>query len=368
MLRVGILGVRGYTGEELIRILLRHSQVKISYLTARLDRPVPIAEIFPQFKGRLDLYCDNLNLTKAVQSADLFFLALPHTSSMDVVPTLLRGGKKVIDLSADYRLDDYRLYEAWYKVKHKDKANIKKAVYGLSEINNSKIKKAGFIANPGCYPTAAILALAPLLKEKFSPREIIIDAKSGYSGAGRRPADDPFWAELKDNFKAYKVDAHQHTPEIEQELFKMAEKKIKVTFVPHLLPIERGILETIYVKVSHQPCLAGRQASAISHQLTNAYKKYYKDKPLVRIKNEGEFPCLRDVQGTSFCDIGVKVSADQKTIIIISAIDNLLKGASGQAVQNMNLMCGFEETEGLLRNPPLNKGGHRRWRGKRGEV
>ena len=349
MLKVGILGVRGYTGEELIRILLKHSQVKISYLTARLNKPAPIAEIFPQFKGRLDLWCENLDLSQAVQSADLFFLALPHTSSMDVVPTLLRGGKKVIDLSADYRLDDYRLYEAWYKVKHKDKANIKKAVYGLSEINNSKIKKAGFIANPGCYPTAAILALAPLLKEKFSPREIIIDAKSGYSGAGRRPADDPFWAELKDNFKAYKVDAHQHTPEIEQELSKLAEKKIKVTFVPHLLPIERGILETIYVKVSLQP-------PATSHQLTNAYKKYYKDKPLVRIKNEGEFPCLRDVQGTSFCDIGVKVSADQKTIIIISAMDNLLKGASAQAVQNMNLLCGFKETEGLLRNPPLNKG------------
>ena len=168
------------------------------------------------------------------------------------------------------------------------------------------------------------MALAPLLKEKFSPREIIIDAKSGYSGAGRKPADDPFWLELKDNFKVYKVDAHQHTPEIEQELSKLAKKKIKVTFVPHLLPIERGILETIYMKISHQP-------STSSQQLINIYKKYYQDKPLVRIKNEGEFPCLRDVQGTSFCDIGVKISADQKTIIIISAIDNLLKGASASS-------------------------------------
>lgn len=341
MLKVGILGVRGYTGEELIRILLKHSRVKISYLTARLDRPVPIAEIFPQFKGRLDLYCENLNLIKAVQSADLFFLALPHTSSMDVVPALLKAKKKIIDLSADYRLNDEKLYEVWYKVKHKDKANIKKAIYGLPEINRQKIKKAAFIANPGCYPTAAILALAPLLKEKFSPREIIIDAKSGYSGAGRKPADDPFWLELKDNFKAYKVDAHQHTPEIEQELSKLAEKKIKVTFVPHLLPIERGILETIYVRINHQSPIT-------SHQLINTYKKHYKDKPLVRIKNEGEFPCLRDVQETSFCDIGLKISADQKTIIIISAIDNLLKGASAQAVQNMNLLCGFKETEGLL--------------------
>ena len=218
------MGVRGYTGEELIRILLKHPRVRISYLTARLDRPVPIAEIFPQFKGRLDLYCENLNLTKVVQSADLFFLALPHTSSMDVVPALLKAKKKIIDLSADYRLNDEELYETWYKVKHKDKANIKKAIYGLPEINRQKIKKAAFIANPGCYPTAAILALAPLLKEKFSPREIIIDAKSGYSGAGRKPVDDPFWLELKDNFKAYKVDVHQHTPEIEQELSKLAKK------------------------------------------------------------------------------------------------------------------------------------------------
>lgn len=341
MLKVGILGVRGYAGEELIRILLKHSQVKINYLTARLDKPAAITEIFPQFKGRLDLFCEKLNLIRAVQSADLFFLALPHTNSMDAVPALLKAKKKIIDLSADYRLNDYKLYEAWYKVKHRDKANIKKAVYGLPEINGSKIKKADLIANPGCYSTAAILALAPLLKEKFSPREIIIDAKSGYSGAGRKPVDDPFWKELKDNFKAYKVDVHQHAPEIEQELSKLARKKIKVTFVPHLLPIERGILETVYVRTRNQKPVT-------SNQLINLYKIFYKDKPLVRIKNEGEFPCLRDVQGTNFCDIGVKVSQDKKTIIIISAIDNLLKGASGQAVQNMNLICGFAETKGLL--------------------
>ncbi len=335
------MGVRGYTGEELIRILLKHPRVRISYLTARLDRPVPIAEIFPQFKGRLDLYCENLNLTKVVQSADLFFLALPHTSSMDVVPALLKAKKKIIDLSADYRLNDEELYETWYKVKHKDKANIKKAIYGLPEINRQKIKKAAFIANPGCYPTAAILALAPLLKEKFSPREIIIDAKSGYSGAGRKPVDDPFWLELKDNFKAYKVDVHQHTPEIEQELSKLAKKRIKVTFVPHLLPIERGILETIYIRSS-------RRSPVTGHRLIGLYKKFYKNSPFVRIKDEGEFPQLKDARFTNFCDIGLKISADQKTIIIISAIDNLLKGASAQAVQNMNLLCGFKETEGLL--------------------
>ncbi|TAN59790.1 N-acetyl-gamma-glutamyl-phosphate reductase, partial [bacterium] len=206
-----------------------------------------------------------------------------------------------------------------------------------------KIRKADFIANPGCYPTAALLALMPLLKAgDFSVKDIIIDAKSGYSGAGRKPADDPFWQELKDNFRAYKVDAHQHTPEINQELSKAAGKKISATFVPHLLPIERGILETIYVRVT------GNGLRVTGKNLINLYKKFYKDTPFMRIRDDGEFPGLSDVQHTNMCDIGIKVSQDRKMIIILSAIDNLLKGASGQAVQNMNLMIGFKETDGLL--------------------
>jgi N-acetyl-gamma-glutamyl-phosphate reductase len=349
MLRVGIIGARGYTGEELLNLLLKHSQVKINYLTARVDKPVKISEVFPQFKNRLDLVCDNFNLGQALESADLFFLALPHTTSMDVVPLLRKRGKKVIDLSADYRLKDFKLYEAWYKVKHKDRKNLKKAVYGLPEIHKADIREADFIANPGCYSTLAILSLAPLVK--VSPaklKSIIIDAKSGHSGAGRKSADDPFWGEIKDNFKAYKVDSHQHTPEIEQELSKLAKKKIKVTFVPHLLPLERGILETIYVTLSvKMPLPAGRQEVS-SVKLINMYKDFYKNQPFIRIKSEGEFPSLRDVQHSNFCDIGIKVSKDKKLVIIISAIDNLLKGASGEAVQNMNLICGFRETEGLI--------------------
>lgn len=251
MLRVGIIGARGYTGEELINILLKHPQVKIAYLTARVRNPVNISEIYPQFKDRLDLPCDNFNLPRALELCDLFFLCLAHTASMEITPLLLARGKRVIDLSADYRLNDYRLYDTWYKVKHKDPKNLKLAVYGLPEACKTKIKKAGFIANPGCYPTAALLALMPLLKARdFAVKDIIIDAKSGYSGAGRKPADDPFWQELKDNFRAYKVDAHQHAPEISQELSKAAGRKISVSFVPHLLPIERGILETIYVRVT----------------------------------------------------------------------------------------------------------------------
>lgn len=342
MVRIGIIGARGYTGEELIAILLKHPQVKIQYLTARVDTPVPISELLPIYKNRLDVLCDNFESSAAIKACDVAFLALPHTTSMEVAPLLLKAGKKVIDLSADYRIEDYKIYEAWYKVKHSDQANIKNAVYGLPEINKTKIKKVDFVANPGCYPTAAILAIAPLLRTHvYAFDTIIIDTKSGYSGAGRKSTDDPFMREIKDNLKAYKVDAHQHVPEITQELSKIAKKKINVTFVPHLLPLERGILETLYVVASHKP-------EVTSQKIVDVYREFYKHEPFVRIRKEGEFPQLRDVQYTNFCDIGIKVSEDKKLLIIISAIDNLLKGASGQAVQNMNLMCGFKETEGLL--------------------
>lgn len=343
MLKVGIIGARGYTGEELINILLRHAQVKIHYLTARVDKAIAASLLFPQFQNRLDVAVENFDASRALKLCDILFLALPHTTSMEVTPLLLEKGKKVIDLSADYRIEDYKLYEAWYKATHTDIGNLKRAVYGLPEINKVKIKKADFIANPGCYPTTAILSIAPLLRAKFCKLDtIIIDTKSGYSGAGRKSTDDPFMREIKGNFKAYKVDVHQHAPEINQELSKIAKKKIRVTFVPHLLPIERGILETIYIP------LRKNQKPETSNQIVELYKKFYKAAPFVRIKNAGEFPQLRDVQFTNFCDIGIKVSEDKKLVIIISAIDNLLKGASGQAVQNMNLMCGFKETEGLL--------------------
>lgn len=343
MIKVGIIGVRGYTGEALLGILLKHPQVKLHYLTARVEAPTPIAEIFPQFKSRIAITCDNFEIKQAVKSCELAFLALPHTTSMEVAGPLLKAGIKVIDLSADYRIEDYKVYESWYKVKHQDVENIKKAVYGLPELNKAKIKKGVFVANPGCYPSAAILALAPLVRSGFCKTDsIIIDTKSGYSGAGRKAGDDPFMQEIRDNLRAYKVDAHQHAPEINQELSKIAKKKIQVTFVPHLLPIERGILETIYINTSQQ----GLFVTAC--QLIDLYREFYKNEPFIRIRNEGEFPELRDVQNTNFCDIGIKVSEDKKLIIIITAIDNLIKGASGQAVQNMNLMCGFKETEGLL--------------------
>jgi N-acetyl-gamma-glutamyl-phosphate reductase len=340
MLRVGIVGVSGYTGEELIRILVNHPQVKISGLFSSSFYGKSIAEIFPEFSAKLDLACLKPDVKNIVDKCDIVFLALPHTTSMDLVPQLVKAGKRVIDLSADYRLKDFKAYEKFYQYKHKDKINLKSAVYGLPEMHRAQIKKARIVANPGCYPTAAILALAPLAAlgaADFS--SVIIDAKSGVSGAGRKKTEEFFSSSAKEDFKAYKVGVHQHTPEISQALSSLVGKKVKVTFVPHLLPVKIGILETIYIKKSPK-------AKNKKQKLVDLYKKFYKSEPFVKIKAEGEFPALKDVVGTNFCEIGIRDEAD--SLIAISAIDNLIKGASGQAVQNMNIMCGFPETTGLL--------------------
>jgi N-acetyl-gamma-glutamyl-phosphate reductase len=340
-IKVAVVGATGFAGEELVKILLGHPDCQISYICAKIDKPQRFYEIFPWAKGRCELVCDNPDLERLKNEAEVVFLAVPHKTSMDITPVIIAAGKICIDLSADYRLKDKAVYEKWYAVTHKDPVNLKKAVYGLPELYKSQIEKSRFVANPGCYPTAAILAIAPIFKEKvFFPRDIIIDTKSGYSGAGRKAEDDPFWKSLKDNFKAYKVDSHQHSPEIDQELSFVAGKPIKVTFVPHLLPVERGILETIY--------LTAADIKVKTKDLAELYKRFYKAAPFVRIKDEGEFPQLSDIQNTNFCDIGFKVNASKGLVIIIAAIDNLVKGAAGQAVQNMNIICGFKETAGLL--------------------
>jgi N-acetyl-gamma-glutamyl-phosphate reductase len=340
MLNVGIVGVTGYTGEELIRLLLNHRRVHISGLFSSSACGKPISEIFPGFAGRLDLVCLKPDMQNIAAKCDAVFLALPHTTSMDLVPQLVKAGKRVIDLSADYRLKDHQVYEKFYQYKHKDKANLQNSVYGLPELYRAEIKKAKIVANPGCYPTAAILALAPLAAlGRVDFDSIIIDAKSGVSGAGRKKTEEFFSSPDKEDFKAYKIGVHQHTPEINQILSGLADKKVKVTFVPHLLPVKVGILETIYVKKSKK--LKGK-----SQKLVALYKKFYKKEPFVRIKADGEFPGLKDVVGTNFCDIGIR--EDPESVIIICAIDNLIKGASGQAVQNMNIMYGFPEKTGLL--------------------
>ncbi|MCU0651793.1 MAG: N-acetyl-gamma-glutamyl-phosphate reductase [Candidatus Omnitrophica bacterium] len=341
MIKAGIIGVTGYAGEVLIDILLNHPEVRIVNLSAKVAKPQQIAEIFPKLQNRIALICTEPDLEEINSQCDLVFLALPHTVSMQIVPKLLKAKKKVIDLSADYRLKNIKIYKKFYGVSHKDKANLKNAVYGLPEIYRNKIKQASFIANPGCYPTAAILALAPLAALNLIDLDsVIIDAKSGVTGAGRKPSEGLLFPEINEDFKAYKVNIHQHSPEINQVLSGLSRKAMEVTFVPHLLPLNQGILETIYVNK------AKSAKPAKTKNLAELYKKFYKKEPFVRIKGEGLFPRIKDVVGANFCDIGIKDCGDK--IIIISAIDNLIKGASGQAVQNMNIMYGFPETLGLL--------------------
>jgi N-acetyl-gamma-glutamyl-phosphate reductase len=332
-----IVGATGYTGQELIDILLAHPNVRLTGLYSTTDEPKPIAALLPRFAKRTELVCKKFDLADVVNRSEVVFLALPHTQAMDAVPKLLKAGKSVIDLSADYRLKDLKAYERSYNLKHKDKANIAKAVYGLPELYREKIKNARLIANPGCYPTCAILALAPFVATSCVELDsLIIDAKSGTSGAGKKAIQEMLFNETDEDFRAYKVNVHQHMPEINQELSKLSQEKIEVTFVPHLLPLKRGILETIYLKTNKK--LTTQDALTL-------YKRFYKNEPFVRIKENG-FPSIKDVSLTNFCDIGIQVFG--KEIIIIAAIDNLLKGASGQAVQNLNIMMDYPETAGLL--------------------
>ena len=336
MIKVGIVGATGYAGEEVIKILINHKSVKITELSAVIDKEEPISSIFPAFKGRLDIMCHKPDAEKTAKNVDLVFLALPHKVSMEVVPQFLKEKKLVVDLSADYRLD-YDIYKIWYGVEHKDKDNLPIAVYGLPELYYDQIKKAKLVANPGCYPTSAILGAAPMVKEKAVEEDsIIIDSKSGATGAGRRPDIALSFSEVNENLKAYKVNEHQHKPEINKILSQVAGTKIDVVFTPHLIPINRGILSTIYMKLTKRLNTKG---------VIDIYNKFYKGKPFVRIYDEGKLPQVKDVVGSNYCDIGVKVAGDK--LIVVACIDNLKKGAAGQAVQNMNIMTGLDETKGL---------------------
>ena len=357
MIKAAILGGSGYTGLELIRILANHPLVEVVVITSRQHKGCKIVEVFPALTGLSKLtFQDPANIS-AILKTDIIFSALPHHASMEIVPDILKKGKRVVDLSADFRLKDAKIYEAWYGKKHIAKALLKKAVYGLPELYRDKIKHAELVANPGCYPTGAILGLAPLLKVGLiDTKSIIIDSKSGVSGAGRTASLDTSFAEISEGFKAYKVGEHRHTPEIEQEISFIAGKNIKITFTPHLLPVNRGILSTMYAQItSHRPTLEGfnQGLQATSQKnILNIYKKYYKNEFFIRIMPEGVFPNISQVKGSNFCDIGFKIDERTGRVIVITAIDNLVKGASGQAVQNMNIMLNLPETTGLLM-PPL---------------
>ncbi len=338
MIKAAIIGATGYAGEELIKILLRHPEVEISYLMAKIDQSCPINTIFPWLKNKLELECHNeIDVESISKNNDIIFLALPHRVSMDIVPSFLRQGKRVIDFSADFRLKDINEYQKWYGAPHKSKEFLKTSVYGLCELQRKKIKKAQLIANPGCYPTGAILTCVPFLKPALIEPDIIIDAKSGTSGAGRTLSVNLLFSEVDENFKAYKVCSHQHMPEIIQELEAAYGDKVQVSFVPHLVPMHRGILSTIYMNLKKNISV---------FEAVDTLKKFYNNEPFIRIREADVFPEIKDVANSNFCDIGIKVY--QKKLIAVTVIDNLIKGAAGQAVQNCNIMFGLKETLGLL--------------------
>ncbi len=338
-INVAIIGASGYTGLELIKLLLNHKFVNLKYITSRQFENNFIKDIFPNFFKYEDLKFISPDIEKISGECDLIFTALPHKASMEIVNELYSKGKKVIDLSADFRFEDYTLYEKYYDI-HKYPELNQKAVYGLPEINRDKIKNSSIVANPGCYPTSIILALYPLLKHKIKIRsKIIADSKSGVSGAGRNPSLKTLFSEVNENFSAYNIGKHRHQPEIEEQCEKIYGEKLKIIFTPHLLPLNRGILSTIYVDIL-EPNVGFKN---IYHIYEETFKKEY----FVHILEPGKFPSLATVKNTNYCVLGLWYDENTSQLIIVSAIDNLIKGASGQAIQNMNIMFNFDEKEGL---------------------
>jgi N-acetyl-gamma-glutamyl-phosphate reductase len=339
MLKVFICGGSGYAGGELLRILSNHPGVVVAGVTSERSAGKSVAGLFPHLNKYSNLIYEHMLKEKVLGKADLFFMALPHGESQEAVDFFFRNGKRVIDLSADYRLRDADTYKKWYSVPHRFQTTLKKAVFGLPEIYRGRIKKARLIANPGCYPTGAILGLMPAVKNNLiDTASIVIDSKSGTSGAGRKADISVAFCEVNEGFRAYSIGVHRHTPEIEQELSLLCGKEITVNFTPHLLPVDRGILTTIYARL-------GKKISAAD--VEKIYHNSYKKEPFVRILDYGKYPNIKNVRGTNFCEIGLKLNERTNTLIVITAIDNLVKGASGQAVHNMNIMMGFDEKTAL---------------------
>jgi N-acetyl-gamma-glutamyl-phosphate reductase len=334
--RVAILGASGYSALELIKLLLRHPNVEITALTTRQTEPRPVGEVHQSLRGRLDLALENLDAAAIAKRADFAFCCLPHCASASAAKELLPLGMKVIDLSADYRLSDPLEYAKWYGLDHVDRDNLKDAVYGLPELYRDDIRTANLVANPGCYPTSAILALAPLLEAGvIAPEGIIIDSKSGVSGAGREPKPHLHFAECNENFAPYGVGTHRHMPEIDQVLSDAAGMSVETIFTPHLVPMDRGILSTSY---------AVPTGDTSTEELLANYLEFYAGEPFVRVLSG--LPATKHVAGTNFCDLTARVVRGR--VVVLSVIDNLIKGASGAAVQNFNLMCGVPETTALL--------------------
>jgi N-acetyl-gamma-glutamyl-phosphate reductase len=335
MIRVAIIGASGYTGVESIEIILRHPEAELTYLTALESECGHAEDVFGQLKGRCDMEIEPLDFDKLTGLAGVALCCLPHKVSMEFVPKLLDAGLKVIDFSADYRLKDVKVYEKFYEVKHTDTANLARAVYGLPELFREQIKGADLVANPGCYPTGALLALAPLLKEGIIETDsIIVNAVTGVSGAGKNPSSKFHFPNMNENLFAYGVGSHRHMPEMEQIAGEVIGSDVQILFQPHAGPFDRGIASTVYC----QP-----KGKISSDQLSKLYSDFYADEPFVQICRDA--PSVKDVAGTNYCHIFPTVVKGR--VVTFSVIDNLVKGASGQAVQNMNIIFGLEENLGL---------------------
>lgn len=338
MPKVAVVGATGYAGAELVRILRGHSKVELAMITSRQYVGKPFSEIYPALKNVVDQVCEEYDEQRICDTIDVVFTALPHKIPMSIVPELIRRGKKVIDLSADFRFKNADAYEAHYQP-HTARQLLEKSVYGLCEVYRDQIKSGHLIGNPGCYPTSIMLPLIPLLKKGLvKDHPMIADSKSGTSGAGRSLSLATLFCEVNEGFKAYKIASHRHNPEMNEILSEQAGRPVSITFVPHLIPANRGMLSTIYVDLAE---------SINTDDIADCLTAYYAKSPFVRIYSENTFPNISNVRGTNFCDIGFQIDEINNRLILISAIDNLVKGAAGQAVQNMNLMLGIEETEGL---------------------
>ena len=340
-INVGIVGVTGYTGQELLRLLLKHPAACVRYLGARqLEEPTLAGDLLPSFRGLTSLKIHPFQMEEALKVCDLLFLALPHGVAMEMAPRILQEkGKRIIDLSGDFRLRSATLYQEAYHLEHTALELLEEAAYGLTEWNRKEIQTCRLVANPGCYPTAVLLALGPLAQGGLLKKGgLVVDAKSGATGAGRSAKEELLFSDVNEDLRAYRVNQHQHIPEMEQTLKDLSGGPVRMTFVPHLVPLNRGLYATIYAPLVRK--LTGQQLRAI-------YQKRYAKEPFIHLLPEGSWPQVKSVAGTNRCEIGLQISRNGGEAILISAIDNLGKGAAGQAIQNMNLLYRLNETAGL---------------------
>lgn len=337
-MKVSIIGTTGYGGGELLRLLINHPVFNV-YSIHSTSEGQPISDIYPHFSNVFEEKLKKLDIKELSQEVDIVFFATPSGVSSKLVKYFTDSKTKIVDLSGDLRLKNGQAYKNWYKHDPADSVILQEAIYGLSEWNKENIVKGKIIANPGCYPTATLLGLAPVVKEKLiNPATIIVDAKSGVTGAGRSPSRISHYAEINDNLNIYKVNEHQHIPEIEQQLQQWNSQVTPITFSTHLVPIGRGIMATIYGQM---------MKSQTTEELIALYEEMYRHHPFIRIRKQGQFPAVKEVRGSNFCDIGLHVDERTGRVTIVSVIDNLMKGAAGQAVQNANLIAGLDEKLGL---------------------